>query len=90
MKDELKDKHMLPSYYARLLDRWHQFNQDNKSAKEYVAKFDEFLIKCSALNPEGKAQILSKFRARVRKDMRTELLAHRVIELEKAYALVQD
>jgi len=55
MKDELKRKYVLPFYYARLLDRWHQFSQGNKSAKQYVAKFDMFLIRCSALVTEGEA-----------------------------------
>jgi len=48
MKDE--GKYMMPSFYARLLDKWHKFTQGNKSAKEYVAKFNEFLIRCSTLN----------------------------------------
>ena len=55
MKDELRDKYVPPSYYAYLLDRWHQFSQGNKSAKQYVAKFDMFLIRCSALVIEGEA-----------------------------------
>jgi len=84
MKDELKGKYMPPSYYARLLDRWYQFNQGNKSAKEYIAKFDEFLIRW-ALNTEGETQILSRFRVELREDLRTELLARRVTKLEKAY-----
>ena len=42
-----------------------------------------------ALHREGRAQILSRFRADLR-DLRTELLAREVNELEAAYALVQD
>ena len=41
-------------------------------------------------NTEGQAQIMSRFRARLREDLRTELLAREITELEKAYALVQD
>jgi len=44
MKDEFKGKYVQPSYRARLMDKWHQFTQGNKSAKEYIKKFDEFLI----------------------------------------------
>jgi len=44
MKDELKGKHVPPSFSDRLMDKWHQYNQGNKSAKEYVANFDEFFI----------------------------------------------
>ena len=49
MKEEPKGKYVPPSFYVHLLDKRHQFTQDNKSAKEYVAKFDEFLIRCSIL-----------------------------------------
>ena len=39
---------------------------------------------------EGEAQILYKFRAGLRDDLRAELLARGVTELEAAYVLVQD
>ena len=68
MKDELKGKYVPLSFSDRLMNKWHQYNQDNKSAKEYVAKFDEFLIRCSTFSKEGQAQILSRFRARLRED----------------------
>ena len=90
MRDELKGKYVPPSVNAHLIDKWHRYTQGNKSAQEYVKKFDEFLIRCTAINIEGKAQILSRFRAGLRDDLRTELLAHEVTKLEKAYALVQD
>jgi len=44
MKKELETKNFPPSFSARLMDNWHQYTQGNKSAKEYVEKFDEFLI----------------------------------------------
>jgi len=47
MKEELEIKYVTPSFRARLMDYWHQYTQGNKSAKEYVEKFDEFLIRCS-------------------------------------------
>ena len=72
------------------MEKWHRYTQGNKSAQEYVEKFDEFLIRCNAIDTEGQAQILSRFRAGPRDNLRTELLAHEVTELEKAYALVQD
>jgi len=64
--------------------------QGNKSANEYVENFDEFLIRCSTLHREGKVQILSRFKAGLRDDLRTELLGRGVNELEAVYALVQD
>ena len=71
------------------MDNWHH-TQGNKSAKEYVEIFDEFLIRWSTLHKEGETQILSRFRASLRDDLRTELLVRGVNELETAYALVQD
>ena len=90
MNDKLSVKYVPPSYYARILVKWHQFSRGNKSAKEHIAKFDEFLIRCNVLVTESETQILFKFRGSLRKDLRTELLARGVIEPEKAYALVQD
>jgi len=55
-----------------------------------VEKFDEFLIRCLILHKEGETQILSRFQAGLRDDLRTELLVRRVNELEAAYALIQD
>jgi len=60
MKDELRGKYVPPSFSACLMDKWHQYTQSNKSAKEHVAKFDEFLIRCNTLNIEGQAQIFSR------------------------------
>ena len=43
MKEELETKYVPPLFSARLMDNWHQHTQSNKSAKEYVEKFNEFL-----------------------------------------------
>ena len=56
------------------MDNWHQHTLDNKSAKEYAEKFDEFLIRRSTLHREGEAQILFRFRADLRDNLQTELL----------------
>ena len=82
MKEELEIKYVPPSFSTRLMDNWHQHTQGNKSAKEYIEKFDEFLIRCSTLHREGETQILFRFRAGLRDDLRTELLAKRVNELK--------
>jgi len=89
MKEELEIKYVPPSFNARLIDIWHQYTQGNKFVKEYVEKFDEFLIRYSTLHKEGETQILSRFRANLRDDLRTEMLARGVNELEAAYALIQ-
>ena len=63
MKNILKGKYVQPSYYVRLLGRWHQFSQGNKSVKECIVKFGEFIISYSAFITESEAQIHSKFKA---------------------------
>ena len=90
MKDELREKYVLAPFSAYLVDEWHQYTQGNKSAKECVAKFDEFLIRCNTLTTEGQAQIFSRLRAGLRGDLLTELLVRGVTELKIAYALVRD
>jgi len=69
MKNDLKSKYMPLSFNDRLMDKWHQYTQSNKSAKEYVAKFDEFLIRYSTFSRKRQAQILSMFRSRLREDL---------------------
>jgi len=90
MKDEPKGKYVSPSFSDRLMDKWYQYTQGNKSVKEYVTKFNEFLIRCSAFSKEGQAQILSKFKVVLREDLWTELLIRGATEFEKAYTIVQD
>ena len=79
-----------PSFSACLKDKWHRYTHGNKSAPKYVEKFDEFLVRCNTLSTEGKSQVLFRFRAGLRDDLRTELLARKITKFEKAYALVQD
>ena len=57
---------------------------------QQIVKFNKFLIRCNTLNTEEQAQTLSKFRTRLREDLRTELLARGVNKLEVAYTLAQD
>jgi len=58
-------------------------NQDIKSAKNYIAQFDEFLICYNALGTESNVQVLSRFRVGHRKDLRTSLLARGVTKFER-------
>ena len=43
MKDEFMGKCVPPFYFDNLLDKWHRIIQGNKSVKEYITEFDEFL-----------------------------------------------
>ena len=54
MKNEVKGKYVPPSFSDCLMNKWHQYTQNNKSTKKYVAKFDEFLIICNTFSKEGK------------------------------------
>jgi len=69
IKEELQTKYVPPSFSARFMDNWYQCTQDNKSAKEYIEKFDELFIRCSTLHKEGEAQIIYRFRAGVKSDL---------------------
>jgi len=88
MKDELKGKHLPPSFSDRLMNKWHQYTQGNKSVKEYVTKFDKFLIRYSTFSKEEQAQIFSRCIVGHKKDLLIKLLVRGVTELEKAYTIV--
>lgn len=49
--------------------------------------FDKFLIHCSALGSKSDVQVLSRFRADLWNDLRNELLARGITELNKDYTL---
>jgi len=49
-----------------------------------------FSFVVSTIDTENRTQILSQFRADLKEDLQTELLARGVTEREKAYVLVQD
>ena len=49
MNDKLRLKYLLPSFSQQLLDKWNMLTQGNKSATDYITKFDEYLNRCSAI-----------------------------------------
>src|SRR4051812_14350246 len=60
------------------------------SGKNYVAKFDEFYIRCRDLSTESDIQIVSRFINGLRHDLRIELRTRRNMKLERAYIIVQE
>ncbi|KAI0507857.1 hypothetical protein KFK09_013985 [Dendrobium nobile] len=90
MKRELKQKYLPPSYFPRLLDRWNRLTQGSKPVKDYIASFDDYLIRCKGETSTTPAQILSMFRTGLREDLRNELFARNITTLENAYSLVLD
>ena len=59
MKDEFMGKYVPPFYFANLLNKWHRITQGNKSAKEYVTEFDEFLTRYNIRGMQSNIQIFS-------------------------------
>ncbi|PKU68593.1 hypothetical protein MA16_Dca021317 [Dendrobium catenatum] len=90
MKRELNQKYLPPSYFPQLLDRWNRLTQGNKPVKEYIASFDDFLIRCKGETSTTPVKILSIFRTGLREDLHNELFARNVTTLENAYSLVLD
>jgi len=90
MKEKLMLKYVPPSFNQQLLDKWNRWTQGNKSATNYIAKFDEYLNRCGAIELESPEQTLSRFRSGLRDDYRRELIARGITTLEKAYQLVTD
>jgi len=71
------------------MDNWHQHTQGNKSAKEYVEKFNEFLVICNTSIRKEELKFFLDSEPTL--EMAYELnYSERVNELETAYALVQD
>ena len=90
IKEKLMLKYVSPSFSQQLLDEWNRWTQGNKSATDYVAKFDEYLNRCEAIELELPEQTLCRFRSGLRDDYRWELIARGITTLEQAYQLVTD
>ena len=59
--------------------------QGNKSATDYIAKFDEYLNRCGAIEFESPEQTLSRFRSDLRYNYRRKVIARVVTTLEAGY-----
>ena len=90
MKEKLMLKNVSPSFSQQLLDKQNLLTQGNKSATDYIAKFDEYLNQRGAIELESPEQTLSRFRSGLRDDYRCELIARGITTLEQAYQLVTD
>jgi len=89
MKEKLTLKYVPLSFSQQLLDKWNRLTHGNKSATDYVAKFDEYLNRW-AIELESPGQTLSRFRSGLRDDYRRGVIARGVTILEQAYQLVTD
>ena len=88
MKRKLREKYLPMSYQQRLLDQWQRLTQGNKTVSEYVAKFDEFVMRCNVV--ESEAATLSRFRSGLNDDIKGELFLREVHDLDQAYQVAMD
>jgi len=45
------------------VDKWNRLTQGNMSVIDYIAKFDEYLNRCDAIEFESSEQTLSRFKS---------------------------
>ena len=87
MKRKLTEKYLPMSYQQRLLDQWQRLTQGNKTVSEYIAKFDEFVMRCHLNEPEEAT--LSRFRTGLRDEIQRELYFREINDLEQAYQVAR-
>jgi len=90
MKEKLRLRNISPSFSQQLLDKWNRLTQGNKSTIDYIAKLDEYLNWCDAVEFESPKRTLSRFKSVLRDDYRRELIARGITTLEQAYQGVTD
>ena len=68
VKEKLTLKHISPFFSQQLFDKWNMLTQENKSATDCIAKFDEYLNRCGAIEFESPEQTLSRFMSGLKND----------------------
>ena len=85
MKDKLRLKYIPTSFNQQFLDKWKKLTQESKSATDYIARLEEYLNRCEAIESESPEQTLSTFRPGLRDDYRRELIARDITTLEQGF-----
>ena len=67
MREKLRRKYLPASYTQKLLDQWQTLSQGSKSVADYIAKFDEYVMRCKVV--ESPEVTLSRFRAGLHPDI---------------------
>ena len=49
MKEKLRLNYIPLFFRQQLLDKWDRLTQENKSVIDYIARFDEYLNRCNAI-----------------------------------------
>jgi len=90
MKEKFILKYISPSFSQQLLDKWNRLTQANKSATDYITKFDEYLNRCGATEFESPKQTLSRFRSGHRGRLPSRAHSSRHHDSKEACQLVTD
>ncbi|MQM17764.1 hypothetical protein Taro_050741 [Colocasia esculenta] len=88
MKAKLREKYLPATCRQRLIDRWQSLTQGSRPVSEYIAEFDEYLLRCGV--HEESAMTLSRFRKGLRPIYQRELFRRNVTTLEYAYQVAQE
>ena len=80
MKVKLREKYLPPTYRQRLIDQWQSLTQGNRPVAEYIAEFDDYLLRCGV--NEDSEMTLSRFRKGLRHSYQRELFRMEVNTLE--------
>ena len=83
MKSRLRDKFVPACYRPMIIDEWQHDRQDDGTVAEYIARFDDLMIRCNL--DEEPVVTLARFRIGLRPEYQRELVLQEVSTLEKAY-----
>ena len=83
MKGRLREKYVPACYRPMIIDEWQHLQQGDGTVVEYIARFDDLMIRCNI--DEEPVATLARFRAGLRLEYQRELVLHEVTTLEKAY-----
>ena len=83
MKSRLREKFVPACYRPIILDEWQHLLQEEGMVADYIARFDDLMIRCNV--DEELMATLARFRAGLRPEFQRELVLHEVSTLERAY-----
>ncbi|GFS42242.1 hypothetical protein Acr_00g0078700 [Actinidia rufa] len=86
--DSRLDPKAFTDWIRDMLDKWNNLRQGSKPATEYVAQFEEYLMRCNIR--EDERMTLSRFRQGLNNNLRKELVLREVDTLDQAYTFVQN
>ena len=83
MKSRLREKFVPACYRPMILDEWQHLRQNEGTVADYIARFDDLMIRCNV--DEEPMATLARFRDGLRQEFQRELVLHEVSTLERAY-----